>query len=39
MELKKYQQEVINDLTQFIEEMGVQKTKEWIAKAKGLNNE
>ena len=26
-------------LTQFIEEMGVQKTKEWIAKAKGLNNE
>ena len=26
-------------LTQFIEEMGVQKTKEWIAKAKGSNNE
>jgi len=26
-------------LTQFIEEMGLQKTKEWIAKAKGLNNE
>ena len=25
-------------LTQFIEEMGVQKTKEWIAKAKGTNN-
>ena len=25
-------------LTQFIEEMGVQKTKEWIAKAKGSNN-
>ena len=25
-------------LTQFIEEMGVQKTKEWIAKAKRTNN-
>lgn len=25
-------------LTQFIEEMGVDKTKEWIAKAKGTNN-
>lgn len=25
-------------LTQFIEEMGVEKTKDWIAKAKGTNN-
>lgn len=26
-------------LTQFIEAMGIEKTKKWIAKAKGLNNE
>jgi len=26
-------------LTQFIEAMGVEETKKWLAKAKGLNNE
>jgi hypothetical protein len=31
-------EEAGNYLTQFIEEMGVGKTKEWIADAKGTNN-
>jgi len=26
-------------LTEFIEKMGVEKTKEWLAKAKGVNND